>query len=169
MDPILIEIFTDGSVSGQNSPIRCGSFCAIIVLPDKSQHTIAGVFNDPYIGRMELSAMNNALAYVEKLMTSRGQIIGMCEVLVSVDAEYIRDCATGRKKRHQNRDLWSQFDVLAQMFRSLTVQQRPRNTEELQGRCDLIAGEIRMAVENAMAQTLARLNSNPDDLVHKTA
>ena len=53
MSLIQITIYTDGSVSGQNAPVRCGSFCAIIKLPDQTQHTIAGVFNDLYIGRMD--------------------------------------------------------------------------------------------------------------------
>jgi ribonuclease HI len=78
----LITIYTDGSC---HTVFRLGAWVAIIILPGDKKIVLEGVTPDTTHQRMELTAVLNAILYLEQNGLSEN------EVMIVTDSQYVAD------------------------------------------------------------------------------
>ena len=94
-------IYTDGScLKNPNGP---GGWCAII-LDDIFELIISGSEKETTNNRMELTAVIEALKYIEK-----GE-----ECVVYSDSQLTINCASGKWNRKANIDLWKEYEIVSE-------------------------------------------------------
>jgi ribonuclease HI len=78
----LITIYTDGSC---HTVFRLGAWVAIIILPGDKKIVLEGILPDTTHQRMELTAVLNAILYLEQNGLSDN------EVMIVTDSQYVAD------------------------------------------------------------------------------
>jgi hypothetical protein len=74
-----------------------------------------------------------------------------------VDSMFVYKSATGAANRTKNRDLWSEFDALGQLFGGVAIDHRPRNTMRAMEEADRAAGMVRKAIRDGGNESVARM------------
>lgn len=151
----------DGSVrspSERGGPENPGGCAGILEWPDGEHHPVAVVSGTVGgIGRLEVLGVVAALEH----LASMGDP-GECDVLVLVDSVYVERSATGQAGRKANIDLWDRFGAVGPLFRSVSIEHRPRNTRWSMEEADRIAGEFRLLMcDDGPAGEMARRALDP--------
>jgi ribonuclease HI len=90
----MIQIYTDGSCRD-----RKGGY-AYVILIDDYEISWSGFVNDTTNNRMELTAVIEALKYLDNNDSA----------IIYSDSQWVINCAQKNWKRNKNLDLWIQYD-----------------------------------------------------------
>lgn len=101
-----MRVYTDGSCSR-----RQGGWSAIITVSENEEISIFGKTEDTTNNRMELTAVLEALLYLDRRGIST-------DVEIITDSQYVIGCATGWK-RNINNDLWDLYDIWSKRQKSV--------------------------------------------------
>ena len=114
-DDNIINIWTDGACSGNPGPGGWG----VLIKYKKSTKKLSGSEDDTTNNRMEMTAVINALKYLETGLT----------INLYTDSKYVKDGTTkwihnwkknnwknSNKKDVKNKDLWIELDLLSQNY-----------------------------------------------------
>lgn len=138
-----IWIYTDGSAATHT--FRTGAYAAVI-LPGagKPFQFVTGCCSSAKTGRMEISAVLNALYHVREFILG-----GSCmnhPVQIITDSEYVVLGATEPRSRRANLDLWASFSELSRGL-DISINHMPRNTEPPQCFADALCHQLRTRLE----------------------
>lgn len=148
--PGRIWIYSDGSAATHGQ--RTGSYAAVIYPGDgKPFEFILGTSSSTKIGRMEITAVTQALYHVREFVLG-GVCMGQ-EIQIITDSEYVVLGATNPPSRKRNRDLWQAFDELSRGL-SISIDHSGRNTEPPQNLCDVMCHQVRSRFERLLASAM---------------
>ena len=92
-----IWIYTDGSAITRHSCL--GTYAAMICFPDDTYQFVAGAAMWTRINRMELTALNESLAYIWNFHLNRQSIGRRPAIQVLTDSQYVCRCAANPESR----------------------------------------------------------------------
>lgn len=133
-----VKIYTDGSCSTLGH--RAGGWTAVIEYDDSNHEIICDGQVDTTISRMEMTAI------IEAIRRTKEKSGPGTECHVFTDSQFVALCCAGEYKRKANRDLWAEYDRVADGMEIL-VQHVRRNVHSSQALCDQISGRVREALE----------------------
>lgn len=147
-----LKIYTDGACSGNPGP---GGWAAIVLYEGKEE-ILHGREANTTNNRMELTALINALDYVQKNFPSLNR-----DLQIYSDSKYVidgvtswmpnwkkRDWKGSDKKPVKNRDLWEKIDNLQQGLNLSFVWVKGHNEDKYNEMADEIAVEESQNLKN---------------------
>jgi ribonuclease HI len=144
---MLIEVYTDGSATVSDRP---GGWAYVLILDGGKFAECSGHMSGATNNDAEMQAAIEGLSAVYELLQTNGEIYKFPEVVLVSDSQLVLGWASGTYKFKQQEKI-EKFHKLQSLVHKLRVKTRwikGHSGDEHNERCDKLANEARLGVEN---------------------